>query len=316
MNALLRPIAIDAHPVARKRFRIPTPAIAAFYELLQRVLLLSIPGAIVYARTRFGKTSAIVYLQWLLAQERPTLPVLRLRIQHKRAASEIAFFSSLLTMASHQASSGRDPTKLRQRLAQRLLEIADANKSPAILFFFDEAQHLTRTEFEWLRDVHDELDEAGVNLIMIFVGQPSLQAKKSLFQRDGEEQIVARFMTEELAFPGVHSATDCATCLQGYENQEYEADSGWTHTRFFFPKAYAAGMRLANEGDAMWRAFDDEHKRAQLSGALAIPMEYFARAVQALLLINAQYDAADFALSAQLWEQAVTDSGYRRARLK
>ena len=56
-------------------------------------------------------------------------------------------------MASHQASSGRDPTKLRQRLAQRLLEIADANKSPAILFFFDEAQHLTRTEFEWLRDV-------------------------------------------------------------------------------------------------------------------------------------------------------------------
>ena len=108
MNALLRPIAIDAHPVARKRFRIPTPAIAAFYELLQRVLLLSIPGAIVYARTRFGKTSAIVYLQWLLAQERPTLPVLRLRIQHKRAASEIAFFQQLVdhSLAPSQFRTG------------------------------------------------------------------------------------------------------------------------------------------------------------------------------------------------------------------
>ena len=114
----------------------------------------------------------------------------------------------------------------------------------------------------------------------------------------------------------MRSTTDCATCLQGYDNQEYEADSGWTHTRFFFPKAYAAGMRLANEGDAMWRAFDDEHKRAQLSGPLAIPMEYFARAVQALLLSNTQYDAADFAFSAELWDYAITASGYRRARLK
>jgi hypothetical protein len=71
--------------------------------------------------------------------------------------------------------------------------------------FFDEAQHLSRTEFERLRDVHDELDEGGVNLVMIFVGQPALQSKKSLFQRDGEEQIVARFMTEELRFPGLLS---------------------------------------------------------------------------------------------------------------
>ena len=96
----------------------------------------------------------------------------------------------------------------------------------------DEAQHLGRTEFEWLRDVHDELDEGGVNLVLIFVGQPALQAKKSLFQRDGEEQIVGRFMTHELRFAGISSANDCATCLQGYDLQEYEADSGWPHTRF------------------------------------------------------------------------------------
>jgi AAA domain len=316
VNPLLRPIGIATHPVARKRYRIPTPAIAAFHELVQRCVALSIPGAIVYARTRFGKTSAIVYSEWLLKQEHPTLPVLRLRVQHKRIASEIAFFSSLLSMAAHQASSGRDPTKLRQRLTQRLLELADTAQSPNIVLFLDEAQHLTRTEFEWLRDVYDEMDEGGINLVIFFVGQPALKAKKSLFQRDGEEQIVARFMTEELHFPGLLSADDCATCLQGYDLQEYQADSGWTHTRFFLPQAYAAGLRLAREGDALWRAFDEEHKRAQLPGALEIPMEYFARAVQAALLHSAPSDNAAFAFSAQLWEDAVTASGYRRARLK
>ena len=170
--------------------------------------------------------------------------MLRLRVQHKRIASEIAFFSSLLSMAAHQASSGRDPTKLRQRLTQRLLELADTAQSPNIVMFLDEAQHLTRTEFEWLRDVYDEMDEGGINLVIFFVGQPALKAKKSLFQRDGEEQIVARFMTEELLFPGLLSADDCATCLQGYDLQEYQTDSGWTHTRFFLPQAYAAGLRL------------------------------------------------------------------------
>ena len=86
MNLLLRPIGIATHPVARKRYRIPTPAIAAFHELVQRCVALSIPGAIVYARTRFCKTSAIVYSDWLPKQEHPTLPVLRLRVQHKRIA--------------------------------------------------------------------------------------------------------------------------------------------------------------------------------------------------------------------------------------
>ena len=133
MNSPLRPISIDTHPVARKRYRIPTPAIADFYDLVQRCVQLSIPGAIVYARTRFGKSSAIVYAQWLLMEERPTLPVLRVRIQHKRIASEIAFFSSLLTMARHSASSGRDPSQLRQRLKERLLEIADTNTSQLIV---------------------------------------------------------------------------------------------------------------------------------------------------------------------------------------
>ena len=316
MNALLRPIKIGEHPVAKKRYRIPTPAIEQFYSLFQRCIQLSIPGAIVYARTRFGKSSAIVYSQWLLAEEHPSLPVLRIRIEHKRFASEIAFFSAFLTAAQHRATSGRDATKLRQRLKQRLLEIADGNQSSAILMFLDEAQHLGATEFEWLRDIHDELDDEGINLILIFVGQPALHAKKSLFQRDGDEQIVGRFMTEELRFAGIESPDDCATCLQGYDHQEFQADSGWPHTRFFYPKAFTAGLRMATEGDVLWRAFDDEHKRAQQAGALEIPMEYFTRAVHWIFLQGPQFDAADFAFSRELWDQAVEASGYRRARLK
>ncbi|KMZ11254.1 Type II secretory pathway, component ExeA (putative ATPase) [Candidatus Burkholderia humilis] len=170
-----------------------------------------------------------------------------MRCQHKRIATETAFFSALLTMARHKASSRRDPTQLRHRLTQRLLEIADQSHSSDILVFLDEAQHLGSSEVEWLRDIHDELE--GVRLVTMLIGQPSLRARKSIFQRDGEEQIVARFMTEELPFHGVRSAHECSACLQGYDQGRISRNSGWTHTRFFPPRAWDAGMRLAPKAE-------------------------------------------------------------------
>ncbi|WP_310699917.1 ATP-binding protein [Burkholderia multivorans] len=265
-------------------------------------------------RSRVGKTYAILFLESLLASQRAALPILRMRCQHKRIATETAFFSALLTMARHKASSGRDPTQLRHRLTQRLLEIADQSQSSDILVFLDEAQHLGSSEFEWLRDIHDELELEGVRLVTMLVGQPSLRARKSIFQRDGEEQIVARFMTEELPFHGVRSAHECSTCLQGYDQGEYPENSGWTHTRFFFPRAWDAGMRLATEGAALWEAFDDAHKRAQLVGELELPMEFFTRAVQHILYQYAQRDSTGFTFSRAIWDEGVDVSGYVRAR--
>lgn len=120
--------------------------------------------------------------------------------------------------------------------------------------------------------------------------QPSLRSKKSIFQRDSEEQIVARFMTEELPLHGIRSAHECSDCLHGYDQGEYLENSGWNHTRFFFPQAYEAGLRLAREGNALWEAFDDAHKRAQLAGELEIPMEFFTRTVQFILHYYARHD--------------------------
>jgi hypothetical protein len=309
----LRPLPIEQHPVALRKYRIPTPSIAEFYTLLLRCLTLR-TGATVYARTRAGKTYATLFLESLLQSQRPSLPILRMRCQYKRIPAETAFFSALLTMARHKATSGRDPTQLRQRLTARLLEIADETHSDSILLFLDEAQHLSYSDFEWLRDIHDELELSGVCAVTMLVGQPALRSKKTLFQRDGEEQIVARFMTEELPFHGVRSAQDCATCLQGYDLGEYLDHSGWNHTRFFFPRAYDAGLRLVAEGTSLWESFDVAHKRARLSGELEVPMEYFTRAVHYVLLQYAQNDCANFAFSASIWDDAVDVSGYVRAR--
>ena len=310
-----RPAAIADHPLHDRRYRLPTPPIEALYALISDALDRRRPGVMVYGRSRLGKTTAIAYIEALLGVERPNLPVVALRCRFKRVPSETAFFSNFLSAVRHKATSGRDAEQMRQRLIHRVCEMADAKKASQVLLFADEAQNLTACEYEWLRDAHDDLQRWGKALLVVLVGQPELQGQKASFQRSNSMHIVSRFMVHELAFRGARSAEDCATCLQGYDLQEFPADSGWTHTRFFFPLAYAAGFRLAGEGAALWFAFDQAHRSTLWPEALEIGMEFFTAAVEHLMLNHFHNDRAQFRPSIELWAQAVKASGYVQATL-
>ena len=314
-NFLVRPFALSEHPLRDRSYRLPTPAIEDLYALIVTALERRRTGIMAFGRSRMGKTTAIDYLVALLAVNFPNLPVVVLRCRYKRVPSETAFFSNFLNAARHKVTSGRDTEQLRQRLVQRLCLLADTNGVNQLLLFADEAQNLTRCEYEWLRDVHDDLHHWGKTLLVVLVGQPELKGEKTTFQRDGSMHIVSRFMVHELAFHGARSAEDCATCLQGYDLQEYPADSGWSHSRFAFPHAYASGLRFVDEGSAAWHAFDHAHRATLLPEKLEIGMEFFTAAVEHLMLTNAVHDRAEFRPSIELWKQAVKASGYVEATL-
>ena len=54
-----RPIARDLHPLEVGNYRIGTPAIEAFYELVKSCMDHKITGALIYGPSRIGKTRAI-----------------------------------------------------------------------------------------------------------------------------------------------------------------------------------------------------------------------------------------------------------------
>src|SRR5471032_3391719 len=137
---------------------------------------------------------------------------------------------------------------------------------PSVIFFCDEAQRYCLHEYEWLRDVHDELAQCGVRLTTFLFGQERLCEQRARFQESGDTHIVKRFMVETLRFRGIRSAVE-------------------------------AGMRLEMSADFVWDAFSQAHQHAGLAGAVEIPMEYFSRAVEAILLDGLLHDALDFQLS-------------------
>ncbi|WP_139236809.1 hypothetical protein [Rugamonas rubra] len=116
------------------------------------------------------------------------------------------------------------------------------------------------------------------------VGQERLCEQRARFQESGDTHIVKRFMVETLRFRGVRSAVDAATCLKSYDGHAYPVGSDWSFTRYYYLHAFEAGLRLETSADFLWDAFSQAHQHAGLVGTVEIPMGYFSRAVEAILL--------------------------------
>jgi hypothetical protein len=305
----------QAHPLVRRNYRVATPAIESFVDLVERCLRVLMPGALVYARPRMGKTYAIDYVCLHLERTRPEVLTIRLSCEHHRADFEGPFFSALLIAAGATGDVLKTAITLkRQELIRRIRERLATRRGHIVVLFCDEAQRQSKNAYEWLRDVHDQLAYHGIRLITFLVGQPQLLAHKARFQMSGDEQIVARFMIEQLQFSGVQDADDAATCLAGYDRTRYPEHSGPSFTGFFLPQGVAAGLRLEDCGTDLWNAFVRAHAEAQLSGAPEIQMDYFTRAVESLLGQGGKFDSPLLKLDEAHWTRAVEESGYVSAQ--
>ena len=309
-----RPRSIDEHPLKRRTYRVPTPSIKAVIALVDECLFMFVGGALIHGRPRMGKSCAIDFVITDLHARHPKLSTYKMRWIKPQVPSETAFFAALLHAVKHPAQPSASKSALRGRLVHKLRQVADTLGDERVVLFIDEAQNLREIEYEWLRDLHDELENNGIRLFTFLIGQHQLLAQKSAFQAQDKEQIVARFMIEELAVRGIASEGECAAVMGAYDRGEFPASSGWTYTRFFVPLAYAAGLRLAESAPRLWRAFDDAHVKAQLDGSPEIPMKYFTAAIEAALLTSADHDAATLTFDATFWTTMVERSRYVMAR--
>ena len=312
---ILRPISPDLHPVATGNYRIATPAIQEFHELVMRCLRYRTTGALIYGASRIGKTRAIEYLRLLLAETHPKITTYHAQAEHKPRHAEGPFFSTMLEAVGYpDPDSGSNPAK-RTRLINKIKEGCSKAGSGNVILFCDEAQRYDENEYEWLRDVHDHLDRIQIKLFTFLVGQQDLLSIKTNFQRANKTQIVARLMVEELAFFGIRDARDVATCLAGYGQTTFPRGTDWTFTRFYLPQAVDAGYRLIDDAQLLWDTFETIHNKAGFASALEIPMESFTRAVEIVLKDSELLDSPTYRPSPGLWQQAVRNSGYVQARV-
>ena len=136
------------HPLSRRHYRVATAAIQEFVDLVELCVRVMIPGALIHARPRMGKTHAIEYLSLHLGRQRPDLLVLRLSCEHHRSAYEGPFFAALLAAAGVRDPQPVSNAQKRFALMRRLHEQLLLRKGHVVVLLCDEAQRLSKHALE------------------------------------------------------------------------------------------------------------------------------------------------------------------------
>jgi type II secretory pathway predicted ATPase ExeA len=310
--SVLRPVPWETHPVTMQKYIVATHSIERLYVRVKKCIKLRVPGSIVYARTRYGKTYATRYVAAALKADFPNIVTFTFSCHKRKVPSESAFFTNLLYAIGHkECEKGTAPQK-RIRLVNKLIEQLVNSKQNILVVFADEAQKLELEDYEWLREVHDELERRGYRMITFLVGQPQLKNRKTSLKEARQTQIVGRFMIDDIEFLGVCSAAEAASCLEGYDTACYPTGSEWTFTRYFLPEAWANGLRLVPQAAVLWQAFEDAHAEGGFRMDLEVPMTYFVRAVE-IALTDLCKDSKTFEFTPGLWKQAVEESRFSMA---
>lgn len=306
----MRPNIVDGtHPIQRGRYLLMTPVIEEFYDAVSQWITNRTPGGMIYGRPRLGKSTAIEYLTKLLPEQFGNIPIITFLCRDYKVPSERAFFSDFLDSAGHGMLGG-EPTKRRNRLRDYLFQIAHQSGQDRLILFADEAQKLHEQQYRWLIDVNNELNNLGVSLIALLVGQEELIHQYTAFSYADKAQIIGRFMLHRFQFRGLKNIDDIRASLKSYDsNSEFPEGSGWSYTRFFFPSAFQRGWRLASTAEDLWKAFCDINDQYGIPGRIEIPMQYFCRAVEHVL-ISCGTDNSEATVSENSWKEGIEISRY------
>lgn len=312
-QSVTRPkVSEGCHPIETTEYLIGTRVIQDLFETLCKWINSRATGGIVHGPPRNGKSDALKYVKGLLKQRFGVeLPVFSFPCRFHTHASEVTFFEELLRAFGHRMVVKGNAAAKRHRLLEFIYEKANAKTHNRIILFIDEAQLLYEQHYKWLIDLHNELSELNVTLIVILVGQHQLLHQCSGFIEGSQDQIVGRFMAHRFEFKGLRGISDVKVCLKGYDEvSEHPAGSGWSYSRYFFPAAFASGWRMASSAGALWEAFRQIREETALPPMSNLPMMYFCRTAEAAMTRFGTLEDEAPILSIAAWKEAIRDSGY------
>lgn len=314
----LRPfIPKGSHPVETGNYLIPTNEISRMYEHVLSWIENRSPGAIIYGRPRLGKSRATSYLVKRLPLDiGENTPIYHILCRRYKNPNENFFFEDLLKSVGHSIITTGKLNQKRDRLMKFLLEQTSISNSKKIIFFIDDAQRLIEIQYDWLMDLHNELDSYGITLTTILVGQKELIHQKSAFINGGKHQIIGRFMCHQYRFKGIESLNDLQICLNCYDSDSYyPSDSECTFTEYFLTDAYIQGYRLLHSAEDIYQIFIDLRRTNKLPAKFEIPMLYMTLTIEYILKKFGSNGLNLGIITQSHWEEAIRNSGYIESEL-
>jgi hypothetical protein len=270
-------------------FMIATKSIFDLYEKIKNWILTGDCGAMIYGRTRVGKTSAINYISQKLKKEYgEEFPVLIWTLTD-HVATDKTFYASIINAMDIGEIKNHSETalNLKERVINYMRVQASATPLKRVVFMIDEAWKLAAREFDWLMDLYNTLqNKYDVQMSVFLFGTKELLALKQCLISDNQNQIVERFMLNTHRFYGIQSELELGMCLMELDKCTIFNLSGNSDIKlsaFYFPNANVDGKAvLYNLTEEYWEAFQTVKRMSNIKEK-DIPMMYFVGSFLKLL---------------------------------
>jgi len=291
------------HPAFNRNTVLLTEPIKELYQIVRHILLVRESGCCFTAQSGVGKTRALVLLEHLLRDRMPELVVIRHNSWNQQVSSIRAFFKHFLTAVGHPELRG-ETFDLRHRLVRRLIDLARVYQSPFVVLLIDEANAMRLEDFLFLKDIYNELDREGVQLVTIMMGQdPDFSDVIGNLREMGKSDLISRFARRRQSFRAFSYKEDVASIFAQYDSSVWPAETSQTWNQFFMPTAWDAGFRLENE---TMRFFEAVKKCSPHSvHKVGFPARQFFTALRRYLTVQHHRDAPDVLPSSDAWDEAV-----------
>jgi hypothetical protein len=215
-------------------------------------------------------------------------------------------FRLLLEAEEHALSSRKTADLLFENIKNHIRMQLSGRGGNHFVLILDEMQLLNDVDFEQLLVFHNALALQKINMTTIGFAQPEIHNVVTGMITKGQRQLIARFLTESLAFEGCSSIEEFSILLKEYDdNSEFPEGSGWSYTRFFLPIAFAQGFRLEHYARKIWKEL------LRVAGDSVIPMEHLCLTIEYLLLMGGKLDCANFVFSEEEIAEAVDASNLK-----
>ncbi|WP_207003809.1 ATP-binding protein [Trinickia mobilis] len=289
--------------------RLWTKPVDELNKVIHNAVLMRRSGSWVPASPGDGKTSAVIAVTDALEKEFDgEIAIVRLNYVGSHTPTIRGFHIQFLAAAGIADTRGETPA-LRLRLTNALIDKATAVGDNAVYLFIDEAQQMRDLEMRFLKDLSNELEMEGVQLVTFLFGQnPELSDAVARLKREGGFDLVSRFACREVRLRSYSTLGDFVDLLDKVD-QKLD-DDGVPYTAFFLPEAFSNGFRLKNEAKRFFAALRGSMNNSE---HLGYPARQVFFALQDFLGFQAKHDAPDFKGTRKKWDAAVSEANMRIA---
>ncbi|QJI40027.1 ATP-binding protein [Pseudomonas sp. ADAK2] len=293
---------LNSHPIRKKSFTTLTQTIERAYGMIREQIWLGRPSLYFYSTPRMGKSQCALAIKHLANQEFPDKFVVLVSCDVSETESIVESMAKSLSLMQ---KSRENLAKLRGRLTTHIACELSSLLGSHFLLILDEMQALDLDDYKHLQVIQNDLKISGIATTTIGFAQSDINSRHSSFRLAKEDAILARFLSQRIAFEGCTDEKWLTALLENFDsNLIYPPNSDCSYTRFFLPNAFADGFRLSAYAPLIFKIA----KQAVGGVSVPIPIEHLFITIEYLLISSRVNDTLGFELSSEVIASAIAQS--------